>query len=74
MQEQYKLYLYKIRYNGKELPIYAPNDIQELFLHNNINYVRNMIYHPIDIDLREVKEYTYKIAEAIAEANKIQLK
>jgi hypothetical protein len=53
------LYLYKIKINGVELPIYAPTQFENYLLKNNIKYVRYaFITQHINIDEldRKVRE------------------
>ena len=52
MNKQYKLFLYKFRYKGIEIPLYAPTEIERYFNDNEIRYARNMLYKNIDIDLK----------------------
>lgn len=65
MNKQYKLFLYKIRYKGIEIPMYAPTEIERYFNDNGIRYVRNMFYKNIDIDLKEVEKVTNELAKKI---------
>lgn len=50
------LYLYKIKLNGVELPIYAPTQFENYLLRNNIKYVRYaFITQTITIDDLDLK-------------------
>ena len=65
MNKQYKLFLYRIRYKGIEIPLYAPTEIERYFLDNGIRYARNMLYKNIDIDLKEVQKTTNELAKKL---------
>ena len=67
MNKQYKLFLYKIRYKGIEIPLYAPTEIERYFIDNGIQYVRNMLYKNIDINLKEVEKRTNELAKKLYE-------
>ena len=69
MNKQYKLFLYKFRYKGIEIPIYAPTEIERYFNDNGIRYARNMLYKNIDIDLKEVEKTTNELAMKLYENN-----
>ena len=69
MNKQYKLFLYRIRYKGIEIPLYAPTEIERYFNGNGIRYARNMFYKNIDIDLKEVEKVTNELAKKLYENN-----
>ena len=56
MNKQYKLFLYKFRYKGIEIPLYAPTELERYFNDNKIKCARKMIYKNIDIDLKKVEK------------------
>ena len=65
MNKQYKLFLYRIRYKGIEIPLYAFTEIERYFNDNGIRYARNMLYKNIDIDLKEVEKATNELANKL---------
>ena len=67
MNKQYKLFLYRIRYKGIEIPLYAPTEIERYFNDNRMRYARNMLYKNIDIDLKEVEKTTNELAKKLYE-------
>ena len=74
MDKQYKLFLYRIRYKGVEIPMYAPTEIERYFIDNGIRYARNMLYKNIDIDLKEVEKTTNELAKKLYENNILESK
>ena len=69
MNKQYKLFLYRFRYKGIEIPLYAPTEIERYFNDNEIKYARNMLYKSIDIDLKKVEKATNELAMKLYENN-----